>query len=289
MRHLVIAALAVGLMAGALAKEQAPAPKLSAEQIVTKNVAARGGLEAWRQIRTMAWTGHIESAHAPLPSMLFVMQQERPNRTRFEINALGERTQRVFDGAQGWKLRGRTDAQPYSAEELKFAQRAPGLDGPLLDYAKKGNLVSLESVDEIEGHKAYHLNVQLATGEQDQLWIDAKSFLEVRYDRLVDGLTAVPRRVVSVFYRDYKKFDGVQIPTVIETGTGPGSTPDRMVIEKVALNVPLDDAMFSRPGGSQPRKPARLHPGFARAPMAGAPGPAPDLGKPPAVSESAAQ
>jgi hypothetical protein len=62
-----------------------------------------------------------------------------------------------------------------------------------------------------------------------------------------------------------------------------------MVIEKVTLNVPLDDAMFSKPGGSQPRRPARLHSGFAH--YGGAPGSAPDLAKPPppAASGSAAQ
>src|SRR5207302_3531777 len=274
MRRLAIAALAAGFAAGPLAKGQGPAARLSAEQIVAKNVAARGGLDAWRKIETMIWIGHLESVHAPMPSMPFVMEQKRPNKTRFEINAMGQRTVRVFDGAQGWKLRpaqnGRPDAQPYTPEELKFVQRAPGLDGPLIDYAAKGNLVSLESLDELEGRKAYRLNVRLASGERDQLWVDARTFLDIRFDRVIDGAAGVPRRVVSVFYRDYKKFEGVQIPSVIETGTGPGNTPDKMVIEKVVLNAPLNDSAFSSPGGPHPRKPARFPAGVApeaRAPM----------------------
>ena len=293
MRRLAIAALAAGFAAGPLAKGQGPAARLSAEQIVAKNVAARGGLDAWRKIETMIWIGHLESVHAPMPSMPFVMEQKRPNKTRFEINAMGQRTVRVFDGAQGWKLRpaqnGRPDAQPYTPEELKFVQRAPGLDGPLIDYAAKGNLVSLEALDELEGRKAYRLNVRLASGERDQLWVDARTFLDIRFDRVIDGAAGVPRRVVSVFYRDYKKFEGVQIPSVIETGTGPGNTPDKMVIEKVVLNAPLNDSAFSSPGGPHPRKPARFPAGVApeaRAPMTPPPtstprDPGPDSGSPP--------
>src|SRR5437016_876698 len=37
-------------------------PKLSADQILEKHGAARGGLEAWRKIRTMGWIGHLQSA-----------------------------------------------------------------------------------------------------------------------------------------------------------------------------------------------------------------------------------
>jgi hypothetical protein len=105
----------------------------------------------------MAWVGHIESAHAPVPNMRFTLEQQRPNKTRFEVNALGQKTVRVFDGTQGWKLRaaqnvGRPDAQPFAAEELKFTRAGQGIDRPLIDSAAKGNLVTLEGLDEIEGH-----------------------------------------------------------------------------------------------------------------------------------------
>src|SRR3974390_2880741 len=98
MRGLAVAAIATGFATVAPAEAEAPPPKLSAEQIVAKNVAARGGLAAWKGVQTMVWIGHIESAHAPVPSVLFVLQQQRPNRTRFEINALGQKTVRGFDG-----------------------------------------------------------------------------------------------------------------------------------------------------------------------------------------------
>src|SRR6516164_6287512 len=126
---------AVALAAAAVAGPKATVTSLSVQQIIERNVAARGGLERWRAVGTMAWVGHIESAHAPVPNMRFTLEQQRPNKTRFEVNALGQKAVRVFDGTQGWKLRaaqnvGRPDAQPFAAEELKFARAGQGIDGP---------------------------------------------------------------------------------------------------------------------------------------------------------------
>src|SRR2546427_3482566 len=114
MNRMAAATIAVGLMAVALAAGCASAAKLSAAEIVAKNVAARGGLDAWRKVETMVWIGHIQSTRAPSPSMQFRLEQKRPSKTRLEISALNEKSMRVFDGVQGWKLRpghGRPEVQ----------------------------------------------------------------------------------------------------------------------------------------------------------------------------------
>jgi outer membrane lipoprotein-sorting protein len=246
----LMAALAAGRAPGATpaAARSTPA-RLSAQQIVAKNVAARGGLEAWRRVQTMVWTGHIESARASLPSVLFTLSLQRPNKMRFEMNAMRERSLRVFDGTHGWKLRpaqGRADVQPYSPDELRFEQSGPGLDGPLIDSADKGSSVSVVGLDEIEKHKAYHLIVRTAAGESQHVWVDTKTFLETRYDRPAEGPTG-SSRMVSVVYRDYRATEGLMIPSIIETGVAPGTPPDRMVIERVVLNPPLSEQSFRNP------------------------------------------
>src|SRR5437899_8052329 len=157
MKPVAAATIAVGLVAVALAAGCAAAAKLAAAEIVAKNVAARGGLDAWRKVETMVWIGHIESAHAPLPSMQFKLEQKRPNKTRLQINALGDKSVRVFDGVQGWKLRsarGRPEVQPYLPQELKFAQAGDGIDGPLFGYAAKANAGTLGGADELGGGRA---------------------------------------------------------------------------------------------------------------------------------------
>ncbi len=259
MKRVATATMAAGLVAGALAAGPAPAAEPSAAEIVAKNLAARGGLDAWRKVETMVWIGHIESAHAPVPGMRFKLDQKRPNKTRMEIVAPGERSMRVFDGAQGWKLRlagGRPQVQRFTPQEAMFAQAGHGIDGPLIDHAAKGNSVTLQGVDELAGRKAYHLNVRLARGGTEEVWVDAETWLDVRYDRMADGPAGGLRRV-SVTYGDYRPVEGLRIPFLIATGGGQGTPPDRMQIERVVLNAPLDDSAFESPAAPHPPHRAR--------------------------------
>jgi hypothetical protein len=254
-----VSAAIVGLVASALAAGCAPAAKLSAAEIVAKNVAARGGFDAWRKVETMVWIGHIESLHAPVPSLPFTLEQKRPNKTRLQINTAGEKSVRAFDGAHGWKMhgpRGPPEVQPFKPQELKFAQAGHGIDGPLIDSRTNGHPVTLEGLDEIGGRKAYHLSVRPAKGGNEDVWVDAETWLDIRYDRMADVPAGAPRRV-SATYGDYRTVEGLRIPFLIETGGGQGATPDRMQIERVALNAPLDDSTFENPAGPRPRNRGR--------------------------------
>ena len=284
LRLLALAALlAPGLL---LAASGAEPPKLSAQQIIARNAAARGGLEAWHKVDTMLWTGHIDSARATVPVLQFILAQQRPNKTRFEINAMGDRTLRVFDGTRGWKLRpghGRPDVQPYTDEELRFERGGPGIGGVLMAYADKAGAVEVKGVDEIDKRKAYHLILRTDSGETQQLWVDAKTFLETRYDRSVAAVGGASR-TVSVVYRDYKKTDGLEVPSVIETGVGAGSIPDRMIIEKVVLNPPLAAETFSEPGA--PRGSAHAAGDRTPSPRRRPPGPAEGYPPPWAIQQS---
>ncbi|HEY6098246.1 MAG TPA: hypothetical protein VIW03_02380, partial [Anaeromyxobacter sp.] len=192
------------------------APALTAAQIVERNVAARGGLGAWHQVQAMAWKGRVEGG-SPTP-MPFVVQMKRPNLTRFEVTAMDRRFVRIFDGTHGWRVRpsdaGLPDSRAFSKEEDAFARDEFALDGPLLDHQAKGVKVEVAGLDELEGRKAYLLSVTLPSGASRRIWIDAETFLEIRSDRpstnpLVRGAP------VSLYYRDYRKVEGLVIPFTI--------------------------------------------------------------------------
>jgi hypothetical protein len=242
---------AMALAAGACWAAASSAAELSAAQIVEKNVAARGGLEAWRKVNTMVWAGRLERSNGPTANMSFTLEMKRPNKTRFEINAMHHTTTRIFDGAQGWKSRPGGNSRgltAYTPEELKFARDAQTIDGPLIDYQAKRSTVTLLGVEQLEGHEAYHLTVRLDSGERQDVWIDAQSFLDLRVDRMAPSRTpAEAAATVPVYLRNYKTIEGLQIPTTLEIGVGRGSTPDKMEIERIAVNPPLPNNLFANP------------------------------------------
>lgn len=245
------AACCVAFSAARAAPDAAAEPSptaLTAEQIVDRSVEARGGLQAWRKIATIIWAGHLESERSPVPSLPFQLEEKRPGKSRFEITAPSQHSLRVFNGVGGWKMKfgqdGRPEIKPLTAQEVKFARAAPGLEGPLIDFRAKGSTVELESSEEIEGRKSYRIGVTLATGDRQSVWIDAQSFLESRFDRTTYGPTG-SKGVVTVRYRDYKEIEGLALPSVFEISGAAGGKPDRMVIERVALNPPIDDREFA--------------------------------------------
>jgi hypothetical protein len=88
------------------------------------------------------------------------------------------------------------------------------------------------------------------------VWIDAKTFLDLKYDRTSYGPTGSPV-IVSVVYRNYQTVSGLQVPGTLEIG-GDSKSPAtaRMVIDKIALNPPLDDKVFGKATGARRQRSA---------------------------------
>jgi Outer membrane lipoprotein-sorting protein len=284
----IAACIAVGEAAAAPSGERSAPPALTVEAIVARNLEARGGLEAWRKIDTMVWTGHIDTDKSP-GGLQFLLEMKRPNKTRFEIKGPNQQMVRAFDGKDGWKLHpakaGGPEVQSFDADELKYAQDAEGFDGLLIDADAKGITIALEGAEQVEGHKAYRLRITKRSGVTRHAWVDAKSFLDVKYDRVMRD-KAGQYNTVTVYYRDYQKIEGVKLPMTIETSTGSAKNPDRMVIERVALNPPLADRIFARPHmpqsrtkmvtiGESPQAPLPRNPLAAPMSPAAPPGPVP--------------
>jgi hypothetical protein len=231
---------------------------LTLEQVLARNAAARGGVEAWRKIQTMAWAGRVETSNAQAPSVPFMLEVERPNKTHFEFVGMNQRMLRVFNGSAGWKLRppqngGLPEVLPFSAEEARFAREEQVVDGLLLDHEAKGLALAVEGMDVVDDRAAYRIAVRMPSGETHHVWVDARSYLEVRMDRETRTPSGAHGQV-SVFYRNYREFEGLQIPCVIETSRGSGGIADRIVIDRVALNPPLTDREFAKPGMPVRRK-----------------------------------
>ncbi|HEX4584486.1 MAG TPA: hypothetical protein VH183_06630 [Burkholderiaceae bacterium] len=231
---------------------QAPADP-TADQIVDRSVQARGGPEAWRKVESIVWKGRLESERLSEHAVHFELTEKRPNKVRFEILEPAERVLRVFDGDRGWKVRagqdGRPTVQPFTEMEVRYAREAPGLNGPLVDVTIKGRTVALEGREKIEGHDCFRLAIRTGLGEKQTVWVDAQTFLELRYDRMAYG-EGGPRGVVSVFYRDYRVVEGLALPSLVEIGSPSADKRDRMVVEQVALNPKVPDFAFARPPGA---------------------------------------
>jgi len=223
--------------------------QLTAAQIAEKNVSARGGLQAWRAVKTMSMSGKMDAGGTQNVQLPFVLEKKRPRKTRLEIQFAGQTAVQTYDGVAGWKLRpfmGRKTVEPFTAEELGLAAAEAELDGPLVDYAAKGTRVELEGTEIVEKHPAYKLKLTFKSGQIQHIWVDTETFLEVK----IEG---VPRRLdgryhpVEIYLRDYKSVNGLKFPYVLETSVVGLKMPHKMTLESVVVNPKLEDSLFAVP------------------------------------------
>jgi len=265
--------LVLGLVPLAVAGSETkpPAPKMTAVQIVDKNVAARGGLAAWRSVQAMEMKGKMEaggnqraSLTGPADKQLlkvvpkrpteqvqlpFVMDLKRGRKERIEIEFKGQTAVQVYNGEQGWKVRpflNRHEVEKFTAEELKAASAQSDLDGLLIDYAAKGSIVELEGTEQVEGRNAYDLKVTEKNGNARHVWVDAETFLETKIEgtpRRLDG----KYRPVATYLRDYRSVHGIVMPYLLETKVEGVSDTEKIKIESIVSNPKLDDSLFAMP------------------------------------------
>ncbi len=267
----IVGSLLVLAMSFAAAADAPPAAKLTAEQVVEKNIAARGGLSAWRAVQTLSMSGKMEAggndqkasglrvpgavASAAVPKqrpaeqalLPFRMELKRPRKTRFELDFQGTNVQ-VYDGTNGWKLRlflNRHQVEPYTPDQLKDASRQADLDGPLVDYAAKGTKVEMDGIEKIDGKDNYRLKLTYKTGESQKLWINSQTFLETKMEgwpRRLDG----KMHTVEIYYHDYRPVDGLVFPFILETAVQGVKQTEKIEIEKITVNPKIDDSRFAK-------------------------------------------
>lgn len=233
----------------AASAQTAGAAHMSAAQIVDRNVAARGGQQAWHAVNTMTMSGQLEAGGTKNTKLPFTMTLKRPRKSRIEVRFNDQTAFQVYDGAQGWKVRpflGRNEVEPYSPAEARAAASWAELDGPLMDYAAKGTRIDVLGMEMVEGHRAYVLKLTMKDNTTRRVWIDASSFLELKSDgdaRKLDG----KMHNVAIFYRDYRKEGGLVMPHTLETVVVGARGTHKLIVDKVTVNQPADDTLFAKP------------------------------------------
>lgn len=287
LHKMILGALIVSPAILVAAPADTPSAKgsLTASQIVDKNIAARGGLAAWRAVQTLSIEGSMGAggnqrealatpsslANTPDPQVAprpkeetqlpFVLEMQRPRKSRLELKIKKQTAIQVYDGTNGWKLRpylNRLEVEPYTSDELRIASMQGELDGPLVDYAAKGTAVQLEGVEKVRDRDNYRLKLTMKDGRSLHVWIDSKTFLESKIEgqpRRLDG----KEHQVEVYYGDYRPVNGLQIPFALETRVLPlvdatgksvkgiSVPPEKITIEKVTVNPKFDVSVFSKP------------------------------------------
>jgi len=228
-----------------------PVSAQTVDEVISKHIQARGGLDKIKAVKTIRYTGKMTvgpGIEAPV-----VMEEKRPNSLRLEFTVQGLTGIQAYDGKTGWMLMpfgGKKDPEPMGEDDLKEAAEQADIDGPLVDYKEKGNQVELVGKEPVAGTDTYKLKVTLKSGGVRTIYLDIDSYLPIKEEskRIIRGT----EREFEADIGDYKEVDGLMIAHSIENSAKGSSQKQKITIEKVEINPPLDDARFKMPEVKKP-------------------------------------
>lgn len=225
------------------------------DEIIAKHIAAQGGLTKLKALQSIRMSGDFETSGMQAG---FTQVYKRPMKMRLDISVQGLTMIQAYDGEKGWQVvpfTGKKDPEPMTGDDLKNVQEQADLDGPLMDYKKKGNTVELAGKEKTAGRDSYHLIVTLKNGGVRHLYLDAGTFLGLR----TVAKTTVRGTEVEIesILGDYREVGGLMFPFSIEQhpagDQGPGQ---KITFRKIEPNVPVEDAIFKMPAAPAPTQTA---------------------------------
>lgn len=239
--------LTVLAAAGVLAAQASHA--ITADEIIAKNVAARGGMERLQALRSLKRTGRFVIPGANM-QLAVTEVRERPGLLRQELTLQGLTQVVAWDGREGWSIQpfgGRKDPERMSADEAKLLALAADIDFPFVDYKAKGARVEYLGLEEVDGTPAHKLRLDLASGDAVTYYIDPDTWMVIRdvQKRMVRGA----EQIDETDYGDYERVAGVWVPMTEASGPK-GADPARkgqFVYERAEANVAVDASSFAFP------------------------------------------
>jgi len=224
----------------------------TADELITKNIQAHGGIDKIKAIASRRMTGNFDASGF---KAVVGQESKRPNLLRQTFAVQGMTQIQAYDGSSAWQISpfgGKKDPELMGeSKALHDLVEGADFDGPLVDYAAKGNAIEYLGHDQVDGDDAFKLKVTLKNGDIFYYYLDPDTFLEIQIERqqFVRGSLRESVELLG----SYKPVNGVMFPFSIESG--PKNDPDsrgKVTITKIEANIALEDKSFKMPSTRAP-------------------------------------
>ncbi|MBO0911499.1 MAG: hypothetical protein J2P13_06865 [Acidobacteria bacterium] len=218
----------------------------TADELIAKNIQARGGMEKIKAVKTLSMTGKFEGGGGFTASV--GQETERPNLIRETFSLQGMTEVEAYDGTAAWRIRpfgGKKDPELMGEDALRNLLLDADFDGPLVDYKEKGSRVEYLGRDVVDGDDALRLKVTLKNGDIIYDYLDPDTYIEIRREiqQFIRG--SLRERVMGL--GSYKPVNGVMYPFSITQGTRDHPDNETVTVEKMEANLKFDPRDFALP------------------------------------------
>ena len=215
------------------------------DEVIAKNIQAKGGGDKLKSVRTIRTTAKFSKGSFRAE---FRQENKRADKVREEFIIQGLAQVQAYDGKTGWQISpfgGRKDPELLSQDDLKGLVVDADIDGPLMDYKEKGHKAELVGHDSMEGTDCFKIKLSMKNGDVRYYYLDTDSYLELKLEIQTTIRGALHES--ELYYGDYEQVNGIYYPFAVEQARKGSSSRAQFSVEKIELNIPLEDAHFSMP------------------------------------------
>jgi hypothetical protein len=223
----------------------------TADEIIAHYVKTVGGMDRIQAVKTLRRTGKFTGGGGF--EAVIVEESKRPTKVREEFSIQGMTGINAWDGKTGWKIDpfgGKKDAEALTEEEMKSILEDSDFDEPLINYREKGNKVEFVGMDQVEGTDTYKLKATLKNGDVRYYYMDTDYYVPIKIEmkRMIRGA----EQEFETTLGDYKEVAGWFLPFSMESGVKGSQDKQKITIQKIEANVPIDDIHFTKPSVKKP-------------------------------------
>jgi len=228
----------------------------TAEELVNKNIEAKGGLDKIKAVKTWRMTGKLIGGGITAMSG---QENMRPNLVRETFSLQGMTAVQAYDGSKAWQIQpfgGRKYPELMGEDDARDLLIDSDFDGPLVDYKAKSNVVEYLGHDVVDGDDALRLKVTLKDGDIIYYYLDPDTYLEIRKETQEFIRGSVRENAFDL--GSYKPIAGVMYPFSVASGPKNDVTQWQTVtVDKIEVNVPLDTSDFALPASLKKESPKK--------------------------------
>ncbi len=171
---------------------------------------------------------------------------KRPNKSYAEVNYGEHQLYQGFNGEKAWR---HYTAESHAAldvygHQLEAIKDQAEFDNPLYTYDEKGFDLKALGIAEVEGREVYRIKMINPDKSITFFFIDKDNFTLVKVLTRIVKLNNESDH--EVYYRDYRKIDGVMMAFEIDNITN-NQEYSRIIMDKVDFNKTIPDDIFEKP------------------------------------------
>ncbi|MEO8512017.1 MAG: outer membrane lipoprotein-sorting protein [Ignavibacteria bacterium] len=215
------------------------------DEVIDSHTKAIGGLDKLMAIKSVKFTGKFSGGGFEVP---VVMTLKRKDMMRMDITFQGNAQITAFDGTTAWQVSpwsGKKDAEKLPKESEKEMRNQADIEGALVNYKDKGYKAELLGKEDMEGSEVYKIKLTDKDGDVTTYYLDTQSYLILKET----SKRKIKEKEINAetLYGNYQQVEGITFPMSLEIKEAGSQETQKGVMEKVELNVSVDDSYFKMP------------------------------------------